>query len=138
EKFNSPDLAGHSKLSETVSGDAAPDSAVASVTKGVRKNRSGDEAKAAVATTKAITADQRNLTSLDKRVDNEKELSETYGQWSELVTDRQRAVVRRILMGSVVVLAIALVGLFFNTWLERLMGKTNLDRRQMQTLRATA
>jgi small-conductance mechanosensitive channel len=28
--------------------------------------------------------------------------------------------------------------LFFNTWLERLMGKTNLDRRQMQTLRATA
>jgi small-conductance mechanosensitive channel len=137
EKFNSPDLAGHSKLSETVSGDAAPDSAVASVTKGVRKNRSGDEAKAAVATTKAITADQRNITSLDKRVDNEKELSETYAQWLDLVNTREKAVVRRILIGTVIVLAIALIGLFFNSWLEKILAQTHLERRQVQTLQAT-
>jgi small-conductance mechanosensitive channel len=137
EKFNSPDLAVHSKLSDTPNAMTTAEVA-ASATQRVQKSLIAGAAKAALATTKAITADQRNLTSLDKRVDNEKELSETYGQWSELVTDRQRAVVRRILIGSVVVLAIALVGLFFNTWLERLMGKTNLDRRQMQTLRATA
>jgi len=57
------------------------------------------DAKAALATTKAVTADQRNLTSLDKRVDNEKELSETYGEWIDLVSDRQRAVVQRVLIG---------------------------------------
>src|SRR5258707_2711623 len=38
----------------------------------------------------------------------------------------------------VIVLGIALLGLFFNTWLEKLLGKTHLDQRQVQTLKATA
>jgi small-conductance mechanosensitive channel len=137
EKFNSPDLAAHSKLSDRSNG-VAPADAASSATQSVLKSRSTGESREALATTKAITADQRNLTSLDKRVDNEKQLSESYGEWMELVSERQRAVVRRMLIGSVIVLAIALIGLFFNTWLEKLLGKTNLDRRQMQTLRATA
>jgi len=137
EKFNSPDLAGHSKLSENSNSATQADSAVADITKSVRRNRSGDEAKTALATTKAITADQLNLTSLDKRVDNEKELSETYAEWMDLVAGRQRPVVRRFLIGTVIVMAIALVGLFFNSWLEKLLAQTGLERRQMQTLQAT-
>jgi hypothetical protein len=43
-----------------------------------------------------------------------------------------------MLIGIVIVLGIALVGLFFNTWLEKLLGKTHLDQRQVQTLKATA
>jgi small-conductance mechanosensitive channel len=104
----------------------------------VRKERSSADAKAALATTRAITADQRNLSSLDKRVDDEKELSETYGQWMDMVSERQRGVVRRILVGVTIVLGIALIGLFFNTWLEKLLGKTHLEQRQVQTLKATA
>src|SRR6266403_919953 len=138
EKFNSPDLAAHSKLSDAVSGTAPAEAAASSVTESARKTRSTADAKAALATTKAVTADQRNLTSLDKRVDNEKELSETYGEWIDLVSDRQRAVVQRVLIGIAIVLGIALIGVFFNTWLEKLLEKTKLDRRQVQTLRATA
>ncbi|HEY6127901.1 MAG TPA: mechanosensitive ion channel domain-containing protein [Candidatus Acidoferrum sp.] len=139
EKFNSPDLAAHSKLADEMSGTGpAADKAANSVTESVRKTRTATEAKAALATTKAITADQHNLTGLDKRIDNEKELSETYGQWMDRVSERQRAVVRRILIGTAIVLGIALFGLFFGTWLEKLLGKTSLDHRQMQTLKATA
>ncbi len=68
EKFNSPDLAAHSKLSDTTNGAAPVEAAANSVTQSVRKARSSVDAKAVLATTKAITADQRNLTSLDKRV----------------------------------------------------------------------
>jgi small-conductance mechanosensitive channel len=46
--------------------------------------------------------------------------------------------VQRMLIGTVIVLAIALIGLFFNTWLEKLLGTMHIDRRQMQTLRTTA
>jgi len=138
EKFNSPDLAAHSKLSDATNAAASADSSVSSVTNSVRKTRTAADAKAALATTKAITADQRNLTSLDKRVDNEKELSATYEQWMDLVADHQRRQVRRILIGTSIVLVIALLGLFFNTWLEKLLGTTKLDKRQAQTLRATA
>ena len=137
EKFNSPDLAAHSKLADAANGAASADNAADSVTQSVRKTRSATDAKAAVATTKVITADQRNLSSFDKRVDNEKELSRTYAEWRELIADRQRAAERSILIGTVIVLGIALIGLFFNTWLEKLLGKARLDERQMQTLRAT-
>jgi len=138
EKFNSPDLAVHSKLSDVVSGTPPADAAASSVTENVRKTRTAEDARAVLATTRAVTTDQRNLTNLDKRVDNEKELSRTYGEWIDLVSDRQREVVQRILIGVAIVLGIVLIGVFFNTWLEKLLEKTKLDRRQMQTLRATA
>jgi hypothetical protein len=137
-KFNSPDLAAHSKLADSMVGAPPEQSAAATVTENVRKTRSTADSKAALATTKAITADQRNLTNLDKRIDNEKELSQTYGEWIDLVGERQRPVLQRMLIGIVIVLGIALVGLFFNTWLEKLLGKTHLDQRQVQTLKATA
>jgi len=138
EKFNSPDLAAHSKLTQSDSSQASAESAIALVSGSIAKSRSAEEKKSVLATTKAITLDQKNLASLDKRVDNEKELSQDYAQWLGLVSDRQRLVVRRILMGTAIVLVIALIGLFFNSWLEQVLGKVRIDRRQMQTLRSTA
>jgi len=140
EKFNSPDLAAHSKLAQSPadSNPASADSTIAAVTGSIAKSRNADEKKSVLATTKAITLDQKNLASLDKRADNEKELSQNYAQWLDLVSDRQRLIVRRILIGTAIVLAIAVIGLFFNTWLEKVLGKLHIDRRQMQTLRATA
>ncbi len=125
EKRQSPDLAAHSRQTDATNAVASAETAVTAATQSVRKSRSTSEAKAAVATTKALTADQRNLASL-------------YGEWLDFVSDRQRMALRRILFGTAIVLAITLVGLFFNTWLEKLLGKSSLDQRQMQTLRATA
>lgn len=141
EKFNSPDLAAHSKLAQqpsSTSNNASADSAIAVVAGTIAKVRSADERKSVLATTKAITLDQKNLASLDKRADNEKELSQNYAQWLDLVSDRQRLILRRILAGTAIVLGIALIGLFFNSWLEKILGKLRIDRRQMQTLRTTA
>jgi small-conductance mechanosensitive channel len=39
------------------------------------------------------------------------------------------------MIGVVIILGILLVGLFFDGWLENLLGKTSLDRRQVETLR---
>ena len=136
EKIKSPHLAAHSQLSGAATSATGEDVA-ASVKASVRQVRSANESQDALKSTKAISADQRNQGSLDKRIDNEKELSQTYGEWMALVTARQRNDLRQILVGALIVLGIALVGLFFDTWLEKLLERTNLDRRQMQTLRAT-
>jgi small-conductance mechanosensitive channel len=141
EKFNSPDLAAHSKLAQQTTQESSASSAestIAAVAGSIAKSRSADEKKSVLATTKAITLDQKNLAGLDKRVDNEKELSQNYGQWLDIVSDRQRLIVRRILVGTAIVVGIALIGLFFNSWLEKVLGKLHIDRRQIQTLRATA
>ena len=140
EKQKSPDLAAHSKLAaaDTSSDQGATDALIASITTNIAKSRSADEKRAALATTKAITLDQKNLAGFDKRVDNEKELSQDYAQWIAIVSARQSAVMRKTLIAVSIVLVIALIGLFFNTWLDQVLGKIKVDRRQLQTLRTTA
>ncbi len=125
-KQASPDLAAHTKKA------GAPSDTVAG------KSRSHEESTAAVAKMKQIAADQKDLPSLSRRADYQRQLAAVYATWSEMVSARQRLLIRRILISLVITLLITLIGLFFNSWLEKLLGKMRLDPRQMQTLRATA
>jgi small-conductance mechanosensitive channel len=122
-KEASPDLAVHSKK-------AAAGAPAAS-----RKERSHEESAAALARMKEIVLDQKDLTNFDKRGDYEKRRAAVYSQWSDLVAVRQRDVLHRSLLGTLIVLGIVLIGFFFDSWLERLLGKLSLDRRQVETLR---
>jgi small-conductance mechanosensitive channel len=88
--------------------------------------------------TKSRSAQQKALASFDKRMDDEKQLADNYGKWIQVVAGNQKAVVHRALIGFIVILGILLVGVFFESWLEMLLGKTSLDRRQMETLRGVA
>jgi small-conductance mechanosensitive channel len=84
---------------------------------------------------KRRAARQKTLASLDKRIENEKQLAENYGKWIGVVAANERAVMHSALIGLTIILIILLVGFFFDTWLERLLGKLSLDRRQVETLR---
>jgi small-conductance mechanosensitive channel len=85
--------------------------------------------------TKSRSAQQKALASFDKRVDDEKQLADNYGKWIQAIAGNQKAVVHRALIGFIVILGISLVGVFFESWLEMLLGRTSLDRRQVETLR---
>ena len=97
---------------------------------------SREESAALAKNTRLRAADQKTLTNLDKRIADEAQLAEVYGNWISVVAAKQRAVLHRGLIGIVIILGILLVGVFFDGWLERLLGKTSLDRRQVETLRA--
>ena len=122
-KQASPDLAAHAKK------------AVGGATVVSRRDRSHQESAAALGRMKQIVSDQKDLANFDRRADYEKQLATAYSQWSELAVLRQRDVMHRALQGVLIILGIALVGVFFDSWLERLLGKTSLDRRQIETLR---
>src|SRR5438445_6599887 len=122
-KETSPDLAAHAKKAGARTSAAA------------RKERSHEESAAALARMKEIVLDQKDLTNFDKRADYEKRRATVYAQWSDLVAARQRDVLHRSLLGALIVLGIVLIGFFFDSWLERLLGKLTLDRRQVETLR---
>jgi small-conductance mechanosensitive channel len=95
------------------------------------------EASAALAKiTRRRAGDQKTLTILDKRIADEAELAAVYGNWISVVAAKQRAVLHTGMIGITVILVILLVGVFFDGWLEHLLGKTSLDRRQVETLRA--
>lgn len=134
EKFNTPQLASHSSLAQLADGGGAAPTAPQTA----NTPRSHEETQELVAQTKQIAADQQNLASFDKRIEAQKQLADTYTQWIGLVEGRQTALVRRMLIGILIILIILLIGLFFNSWLEKVLGKLHLDRRQVQTLTAIA
>jgi small-conductance mechanosensitive channel len=78
----------------------------------------------------------KELTSLDERAANQKRLAETYRKWIDVVAARQRSVVHSGLSGAAVIVAILLIGIFFNSWLKSLLSRVRLDQRQADTLHA--
>ena len=96
---------------------------------------SSEESATLVKATRQRSAAAKALASLDKRIGDQKQLAENYGKWIEAVAAQQRVVVHSALIGLAFILAIPLIGIFFDSWLERLLGKTSLDRRQMETMR---
>jgi len=96
---------------------------------------SREQSAALVKTTRRRAVDQKTLTILDKRIADETQLADVYGNWISVVAARQRAVLHKSMIGVAIILGILLVGVFFDGWLEHLLGKTSLDRRQVETLR---
>jgi hypothetical protein len=97
--------------------------------------RSRDESAAIVQSTKRRAGDQKALITLNKRIADEKQLADVYGKWISVVAAKQRDVLHRGMIGVAIILGVLLVGLFFDGWLEYLLGRTSLDRRQVETLR---
>jgi small-conductance mechanosensitive channel len=86
--------------------------------------------------TRQIAADQHRLTLRDQRIAARRRLADIYGQWGSLVGTEQRAVLHGCLQSSAIVIAALLLLLFADRWLERLLGRARIDRRQLATLRS--
>jgi small-conductance mechanosensitive channel len=89
-----------------------------------------------VTATKRRSATMKTLTNCEERIEDQKNLVETYGKWMEVITARQRAVIYRGLAGLAVIVAIVLIGIFFDSWLKRILNKVRLDPRQAGRLHA--
>src|SRR5260370_33757779 len=126
-------IAGEKTSARPAEAQTNPGQATASAVPHAKLSR--EESTALVKATKRRSEEAKALASLDKRIDDQKQLVENYGKWIDAVAAKQRAVVHRALTGLAFILAILLIGIFFDSWLERLLGKTSLDRRQVETLR---
>jgi small-conductance mechanosensitive channel len=124
QKASSPELEHHSKK---VKGREQLNSASGERTK--------EQSEELLDKTQRIAAAQKKLAGFDKRVDTEKELADVYAQWIAVVARQQRAVLHGVLIGVTIILGIGLVGFYFDNWLEKLLERTKLDRRQVETLR---
>jgi small-conductance mechanosensitive channel len=91
-----------------------------------------------LATTRQLAADQKLLTSLDERISDRRQLAEVYGKWNEVVASQATTVLHAGLLSVIIVIVILLLLVFVDQWLERLVGRMKLDRRQVETLRSVA
>ena len=128
QKASTPELAHHAKKNKL---QAAPNPVSAA-------NKSREDAAALLKKTQLIAEDQKTLSSLDKRAETQKELAGIYGQWIDFVAVQQSGALHRILQGLLIILAIALLGLFFSSWMDKLVSRLSMDRRQIQSLHTVA
>src|SRR5579862_2748145 len=85
---------------------------------------------------KLRSADVKELTNLNERVENQKRLADTYRKWIEVVAAKQRSLAHGGLTGAGIIVAILLIGIFFKSWLKSLLTRVGLDQRQAATLHA--
>ena len=85
--------------------------------------------------TRRTAGDQKVLTLLDQRIAIRKDIVDGYGKWQGVLATRMTRTLHASLIDMAVVLGIVLGLLFLDRWLERLFGRTKLDRRQIATLR---
>jgi small-conductance mechanosensitive channel len=86
--------------------------------------------------TRQIAAEQHHLTLRDQRIAARRRLADAYGQWDTLVASEARAVLHRCLQSGAIVLGVLLLLLYADSWLERLVARAPIDRRQVATLRS--
>jgi len=98
-------------------------------------NLNREESTNLVKATKLRASEQKTLAGFGKRIDDQKQLADVYAKWAGVLAAKQRSVIHRMFIGLVIIFGILLVGIFFDSWLEQLLGKTSLDRRQVETMR---
>jgi len=132
----SPSVAGAATVSSST---AARSAAGASSATSVNANPSTAVNAAPLtllATTRQIAADQNVLTLLDQRIIALRQLETTYRDWNTAARAQTLSVLHGILLSVSIVIAIILLLLFVDRWMETLLGRLKLDRRQVETLRS--
>ena len=97
-------------------------------------SRGGPSTLAAV--TRRLAADQNRLTIRDQRIYDRKRLADIYAKWGKVVDTQADAVLHSALTSVAVVLVTLLLLLFIDRWLEKLLSRAPVDRRQVATLRS--
>jgi small-conductance mechanosensitive channel len=93
-----------------------------------------DAAPSLLALTRQVAAEQHRLTLRDERISARQRLTSIYQQWDAVVAAQARVILHACLAGTAIVLGALLLLLFADRWLERLLGRARIDRRQLQTL----
>src|SRR5260370_1152187 len=104
-KVREAQIAGDKTSAQPVETQTNPKQATASGVPQAKLSR--EESAALVKATKQRSAAAKALASLDKRIDDQKQLAENYGQWIEAVAAKQRSVVHRVLNASALIISIS-------------------------------
>ena len=127
---------------ESEKGDAAGSSTTAAATSQKPANAKAkagqQESPDLVKAAKQRASVKKSLSTLDKRIDDQKQLADNYSKWIAVVAASQRAVLHTILIGLTIILSIALFAVYFATLMDKTVGRLNMDRRQIQSLHTVA
>ena len=95
----------------------------------------GNSDESVIASLRRMSSKQTNLADLDKRIQDEQELSDVYGNWLALVQWHQRMAVHGMIESGLFILVIVLVAYLLSRLVDRYFGDVTADRKRLRTLR---
>jgi small-conductance mechanosensitive channel len=128
-KGSIPELARHMKAAKDADTPPAARAVPAAQT-------THEDAATLLGRTKAIAADQTILTLVNRRIADQSKLVRVYEQWSALIALQVKARAHELLLDVLIVIAVLILLLLLDAWLQRLLDRPKLDRRQVETLRS--
>jgi small-conductance mechanosensitive channel len=93
-------------------------------------------AKDALAALRHLSEDQKAVSDLDKRIQDQQELADIYASWAALVATRQRTVLHDLLESALWILLIVLVVYLVGRLIDRYFLELTPDKKRLVTLRA--
>jgi small-conductance mechanosensitive channel len=94
------------------------------------------DAATLVGRTKAIAADQTILTLINRRIADQNQLTGIYNQWASVVASQSQSLAHGMLLDVLIVIGVLILLLLLDGWLQHLLDRPKLDRRQVETLRS--
>jgi len=92
--------------------------------------------KDALAALHHLSQDQKAVSDLDKRIEDQHELADTYQNWSILLASRQRVAVHGMLRSALYILLIVFAVYLAGRLIDRYFIELAFDKRRLVTLRA--
>jgi small-conductance mechanosensitive channel len=127
-KGSIPELALHTKAAKDAAAPAAPSTP--------QVQHSHEDAASLVGRTKAIAADQAILTLVNRRIADQNQLAHIYTQWASVVALQSQKLAHGMLLDALIVIGVLILLLLLDGWLQHLLDRPKLDRRQVETLRS--
>jgi small-conductance mechanosensitive channel len=126
-----PELALHTKTAKDA-GQAPPQTTPQTP----QVQRTHEDAASLVGRTKAIAADQTILTLINRRIADQNQLARAYSQWASVVALQSQKLAHGMLLDALIVIGVLILLLLLDGWLQHLLDRPKLDRRQVETLRS--
>jgi len=104
--------------------------------KAASREESTAAAKQALDALKQYTRDQKNLADLGRRLQDEQQLSEIYGNWIALIETRQRAALHNMIESVLWILVVLLVVYVAHRLIDHLFSGVAAENKRIDTLRS--
>jgi len=131
----------HDTLQAQVAMETSNKEAIAQQAKNGIAASSGNDGSSTSSTAKAITSlhqisvDQKDLSDLDKRIQDQDDLATAYGNWVEVVKVRQSAVLHEILQSAMLILLVVFAVYLGNRLVDHFFVSLAVERTRLHTLR---
>jgi hypothetical protein len=96
----------------------------------------GGAAGLTLATLRRRTVDEKNLSDLDKRVEDFHQLAAIYGRWDSLVRVRQLASLHDVIWSVLLIVSTVLIAFLANRWFDHVFAQIALERKQQLAVRS--